>query len=46
VKAELKPLRDQIRAARRATHDAVLNVLTPEQRQLLEQWRADRRQRG
>ena len=40
VKDELQPLRDQIKAARKATHQAVLGVLTPEQRQQLDQWRA------
>ncbi len=47
AKAELQPMREQIKAARKATHEAVLNVLTPEQRQQLEQWRAEHpRKRG
>jgi len=47
VKAELQPMREQLKAARKATHEAVLNVLTAEQRQQLEQWRAEHpRKRG
>jgi len=47
VKAELQPMREQIKAARKATHEAVLGVLTAEQRQQLEQWRAEHpRKRG
>src|SRR5688572_2849254 len=47
VKAELQPMREQVKAARKATHEAVLGVLTAEQRQQLEQWRAERpRKRG
>ena len=41
LRAELQPLREQIRAARKATREQVLNVLTPEQRQQLEQFRAE-----
>ena len=40
VKSELQSMRDQVKAARKAKHEAVSNVLTPEQRQQLEQWRA------
>lgn len=48
LKADLQPLREQVRAARKASHEAVLGVLTPDQRQQLEQWRAEhpRKQRG
>lgn len=47
VKAELQPMREQIKAARKATHEAVLGVLTAEQRQQLDQWRAEHpRKRG
>jgi Spy/CpxP family protein refolding chaperone len=47
VKAELQPIREQVKAARKATHEAVLGVLTAEQRQQLEQLRAERpRKRG
>ena len=47
VKAELQPMREQIKAARKATHEAVLGVLTAEQRQQLEQWRSEHpRKRG
>jgi hypothetical protein len=47
VKAELQPMREQIKAARKATHEAVLGVLTAEQRQELEQLRAQHpRKRG
>ena len=41
ARAELQPLREQLQAARKARHQAVMNVLTPEQRQQLEQWRSD-----
>ncbi|HXG58442.1 MAG TPA: Spy/CpxP family protein refolding chaperone [Thermoanaerobaculia bacterium] len=43
LEAELKAMREQLRAARQATHEKVLGVLTPEQRQKLEQMRARRR---
>ena len=47
VKAELQPMREQVKAARKATDQAVLGVLTPDQRQQLEQWRAEHpRKRG
>ncbi len=47
VKTELQPMREQIKAARKARHEAVLNILTPDQRQQLEQWRAEHpRKRG
>ena len=47
LRDELKPLRDQIRAARKATRELVLGALTPEQRQQLDQLRAERpRRRG
>jgi periplasmic protein CpxP/Spy len=50
LKAEIQPLREQVKAARKATREQVRGVLTPEQRQQLEQWRADhprkQRQRG
>jgi protein CpxP len=47
LKAELQPMREQIKAARKATHEAVLGVLTAEQRQQLEQWRTEHpRKRG
>jgi len=47
VKAELQPMREQVKAARKATHEAALGVLTAEQRQQLEQWRAEHpRKRG
>lgn len=42
VKAELQPLRDQVKAARTATRDRILSVLTPEQRTQLDQRRAQR----
>jgi Spy/CpxP family protein refolding chaperone len=45
VKAELKTLRPQIEAARQAGRDAMLNILTPEQRTQLEQWKAERQSR-
>ncbi len=45
VKGQLQAMKDQVQAARKATHEQILNVLTPEQRQQLEQWRAERGQR-
>ena len=42
VKAELDTLRPQLEAARQQQHAAFLNVLTPEQRMQLEQWKAQR----
>lgn len=44
LRAEFQPLREQVRAARKASREAFLNVLTPDQRQQLEQLRADRQQ--
>jgi len=45
LRAELKPLRDQIRAARKATRELVRGVLTPEQRQQLDERMAARQRR-
>jgi Spy/CpxP family protein refolding chaperone len=42
VKAQLEALRPQLEAARKQQHDAFVNVLTPEQRTQLEQWKAER----
>jgi len=42
VKAQLEALRPQLEAARKQQHDEFLNVLTPEQRAQLEQWKAER----
>ena len=42
VKAQLEALRPQLEAARKQQHEQFLNVLTPEQREQLEQWRAER----
>jgi Spy/CpxP family protein refolding chaperone len=42
VKAQLEALRPQLKAAREQQHTAFLNVLTPEQRTQLEQWKAQR----
>lgn len=42
VKAELEALRPQLEAARQQAHTDFLNVLTPEQRSQLEQWKAER----
>lgn len=41
LRTELETMRTQVRAARQAQHQTVLNVLTAEQRQQLEQWRDD-----
>jgi len=47
LKAELQPMREQMQALRKARHQAVMGVLTPEQRQQLEQRRAEHpRRRG
>src|SRR3954451_13987446 len=43
VKAELKSMRPQMEAARKASRDAMLNILTPEQR---DQLKAARNSRG
>jgi protein CpxP len=45
VRAQLEALRPQIEAARKQQHDQFLNVLTPEQRARLEQWKAKRQSR-
>ncbi len=45
VKAQLEALRPQLKAARTQQHDAFLNILTPEQRTQLEQWKATRQSR-
>jgi len=45
VKAQLEALRPQLEAARKQQHEAFLNVLTPEQRSQLEQWKAERQLR-
>jgi periplasmic protein CpxP/Spy len=42
VKAQLEALRPQLEAARKQQHEAFVNVLTPEQRSQLEQWKAER----
>ena len=43
VKAELKSLHQQLRAAKKATHEKIYNtVLTPEQRAQIDAWRAQR----
>jgi protein CpxP len=43
AKADLQALRTQAKAARTAEHDKMLSLLTPEQRALLEQLRAQRK---
>jgi len=45
LRADLQPLREQIQAARKTTRQSILGVLTPEQRQQLEQWRGDHSRR-
>src|SRR5438105_1428903 len=42
LKAHLESLRPQREAARKQQHEAFVNVLTPEQRTQLEQWKAQR----
>ena len=42
LKAHLDALRPQLEAARKQQHEAFVNVLTPEQRTQLEQWKAQR----
>jgi Spy/CpxP family protein refolding chaperone len=37
VRAQIKAMKPQIKAARKATREAMLNVLTPDQRALIEQ---------
>ena len=43
VKAQLEALRPQLEAARQQQRTEFLNVLTPEQRSQLEQWKAERK---
>jgi Spy/CpxP family protein refolding chaperone len=45
LKAHLDALRPQLEAARKQQHEAFVNVLTPEQRTQLEQWKAQRQSR-
>jgi Spy/CpxP family protein refolding chaperone len=45
LKAHLEALRPQLEAARKQQHEAFLNILTPEQRTQLEQWKAQRQSR-
>jgi Spy/CpxP family protein refolding chaperone len=45
LKAHLEELRPQLEAARKQQHEAFVNVLTPEQRTQLEQWKAQRQSR-
>ena len=45
VRAQLEALRPQLEAARRQQHDEFINVLTPELRAQLEQWKARRQSR-
>jgi LTXXQ motif. len=45
VKAQLEALRPQLDAAREQQHTAFLNILTPEQRTQLEQWKSQRQQK-
>src|SRR3954447_19254841 len=45
LKAHLEALRPQLEAARKTQHEAFLNILTPEQRTQLEQWKAQRQSR-
>jgi Spy/CpxP family protein refolding chaperone len=45
LKAHLESLRPQLEAARKAQHEAFVNLLTPEQRTQLEQWKAERQSR-
>jgi len=45
LKAHLEALRPQLEAARKQQHEAFVNVLTPEQRTQLEQWKAERQSR-
>jgi protein CpxP len=45
LKAHLESLRPQLEAARKAQHEAFLNILTPDQRTQIEQWKAQRQSR-
>src|SRR5437016_5442190 len=45
VKAQLEALRPQLEAARKEQHETFVNILTPEQRTLIEQWKAERQSR-
>jgi len=45
LKAHFESLRPQLEAARKQQHEAFVNILTPEQRTQLEQWKAQRQSR-
>jgi Spy/CpxP family protein refolding chaperone len=45
IKAQLEALRPQLEAARQQQHAAFVNILTPEQRTQLEQWKTQRQQK-
>jgi Spy/CpxP family protein refolding chaperone len=45
LKAHLESLRPQLETARKQQHEAFVNVLTPEQRTQIEQWKAQRQSR-
>ena len=45
LKAHLETLRPQLEAARSQQHESFVNILTPEQRTQLEQWKAQRQSR-
>jgi len=45
LKAHLEALRPQLEAARKQQHEAFLNILTPDQRTQIEQWKAQRQSR-
>jgi protein CpxP len=45
LKSHLETLRPQLEAARKQQHEAFVNILTPEQRTQLEQWKAQRQSR-
>jgi len=45
LKAHLESLRPQLKAARKQQHKAFVNILTPDQRTQIEQWKAQRQSR-
>jgi len=45
LKAHLEALRPQLEAARKQQHEAFLNILTPDQRTQIEQWKTQRQSR-
>jgi len=46
LRTQLEAMRPQVQAARKAMFERIAPILTPEQRQQIKEWRAQRRNRG